>query len=94
ALLSKYQHIESIPADTSLWDISAGRARRLAENLSANREQATIYRQLATLRTDVPLVEGVDDLEWRRAHEELRKLCADLGVSDLPDRVPRWIPES
>ena len=94
ALLSKYQHIERIPADTSQWDISAGRARRLAENLAAHREQANLYRQLATLRTDVLLVEGVNDLEWHGAHEALRKLCADLGASDLPDRVPRWIPES
>lgn len=94
ALLSKYQHIENIPEDISQWDMSAGRACRLAENLATHKEQANLYRQLATLRTDVPLVEGVDDLEWRGAHEALRKLCADLGASDLPDRVPRWISES
>ena len=91
ALLSRYQHIEAIPDDTSLWDISAGRARRLAENLANHREEARLYLRLTTLRTDVPLAEGVDDLEWDGAHEGFRKLCAELGASDLLDRVPRWI---
>jgi 5'-3' exonuclease len=92
-LLSKYQHIEAIPDDITEWGISAGRAHRLAENLAAHREQATLYRQLTTLRTDVPLAENVDDLEWRGAHESLRPLCLQLGADDLPDHIPRWLPE-
>jgi 5'-3' exonuclease len=93
ALLSRYQHIEAIPDDTSQWDMSAGRARRLAENLAAHREQARLYLRLTTLRTDVPLTEGLDDLEWQGGREELRNLCSDLGASDIIDRVPRWISE-
>ena len=93
ALLSRYRNIEAIPDDTSQWEMSAGRARRLAENLAAHREQAHLYRRLTILRTDVPLSEGVDDLAWRGAHESLRKLCADLGVSDILDRISRWILE-
>lgn len=92
-LLSKYQHIEAIPDDITEWSISAGRARRLAENLAAHREQARLYRQLTTLRTDVPLAENVDDLEWRGAYEGLRKLCLELGASDIPERITRWISE-
>jgi 5'-3' exonuclease len=91
ALLAKYQHIEAIPDDIEAWGLSAGRARRLAENLAAHREEAFLYRRLTRLRTDVPLKEGVDDLEWRGAREELRQLCAELGADDLPERVPRWI---
>jgi 5'-3' exonuclease len=93
ALLSKYQHIEAIPDDISEWDMTAGRARRLAENLSAHQEEAHLYRQLTTLRTDVPLEEGVAELEWRGVHEELRKLCDELGANDIPDLVPRWISD-
>jgi 5'-3' exonuclease len=91
ALLSRYDHIEAIPDDTSEWGISAGRARRLAENLANHREEARLYLQLTTLRTDVPLAEGVDDLEWHGARAGFRKLCVELGASDLIDRVPRWI---
>jgi 5'-3' exonuclease len=93
ALLSRYGHIESIPDDFEQWGLSAGRARRLAENLAAHRERAFLYRRLTTLRRDVPLEEGVDDLKWRGAREGLRQLCLELGANDLPDRIPRWITE-
>ena len=90
ALLSKFQQIEAIPDDISQWDMPAGRARRLAENLAAHREQAGLYLRLTTLRTDVPLAEGVDDLEWQGARADLKQLCSDLGAGDFLDRVPRW----
>jgi 5'-3' exonuclease len=94
ALLSRYQHIESIPDDTTQWGMSAGRAQRLAENLATNREQVNLYRRLTTLRIDVPISESLDELEWRGAHEKLRALCAQLGADDIPDRITRWISES
>lgn len=93
-LLAQFQHIENIPDDTTQWNISAGRARRLAENLNAQREQALLYRRLTTLRTDVPITESLADLEWRGAQAQLRQLCEQLGVTDLPDRIPRWQAEA
>ncbi|MBK5109708.1 MAG: hypothetical protein JJE12_16350, partial [Anaerolineales bacterium] len=90
-LLSKYGHIEAIPEDISEWEMTPGRARRLAENLAEHVEQAQLYRQLTTLRTDVPLEEGVADLEWQGAREELKPFCEELGVNDIPERIPRWI---
>lgn len=89
-LLFRYQHFEAIPDDTSQWNMSAGRARRLAENLAAHREQARLYRRLTTLRTDVPLSESVEDLEWRGAQEELKELCSQIGAAEILDRVPIW----
>jgi 5'-3' exonuclease len=90
AMLSQYQHIENIPEEISEWELSPGRAKRLAENLFSRREEANLYRQLTTLRTDVPLDEALDDLEWRGAREELKPFCADLGVEDIPGRIKRW----
>ncbi len=87
-VLSQFGHIDAIPDDIAQWGISAGRARRLAENLATQREEALLYRRLTTLRYDVPLRESLDDLEWRGARPEFRQLCTDLGVDDLPDRVP------
>lgn len=89
-LLSKFQHIEGIPEDTEQWEITAGRARRLAENLAAHREEVSLYRELTTLRTDVPLEEKLVDLEWRGAHESFKEFCAQLGANDIPERVSRW----
>ena len=93
-MLSKFEHIEDIPEDIEQYGLSAGRARRLADNLEAHREQAFLYRQLTTLRTDVPLKEGLSDLEWRGAREEFKTLCQELGAENLIDQVPRWVSES
>jgi 5'-3' exonuclease len=89
-VLSRFQHIENIPDDIEQYGMTAGRARRLAENLEANREQAFLYRQLTTLRLDVPIKESLDDLEWRGARDEFKPLCQELGAENLIDQVPRW----
>jgi len=91
-LLSEFGHIEEIPDDPEKYGLPAGRAHRLAENLSASQEQALLYRQLTTLRNDVPIRENLDDLEWRGAREGLKALCKKLGVEFLIDQVPRWNP--
>ena len=93
-ILSKFQHIEAIPEDIEQYGMTAGRARRLADNLASHREQAFLYRQLTTLRYDVPLEEGLHDLEWRGARDEFKTLCLELGAGDLIDQVPRWISGS
>lgn len=92
-LLSRYIHIEDIPDDIAEWDMTPGRARKLAENLADHKEEAELYRQLTTLRTDVPIEESVDDLEWRGARPRLREFCSELGANDIPERVGRWFPE-
>jgi 5'-3' exonuclease len=93
AVLSRYEHIESLPDDPTKWGLDAGRAQRLAKRLRAHQEEALLYRRLATLRDDVPIHERIADLEWRGAHQHLRRLCAELGSETLPKRVPRWIAE-
>ena len=88
AVLSKYEHLESIPADPLSWGLAGSRALRLAENLKAHIDEAYLYRSLATLRRDVPLEERVDDLEWRGARGNFQAMCAKLGDNELAGRVP------
>src|SRR5258708_6656993 len=93
AVLTRYKHLESIPDDSGKWrvpSISAGRAVRLAENLSARRAEALLYKQVATLREDVPLKEKLSDLEWKGARQQLKKICQVLGEENLPKRISRW----
>ncbi|HEY3231014.1 MAG TPA: 5'-3' exonuclease H3TH domain-containing protein, partial [Roseiflexaceae bacterium] len=94
AVLSQYEHFESIPEDPARWGLGGARALRLAESLRVHQEDVLLYRRLATLRQDVPLQERLADLEWRGAHHRLKQLCGELGDDKLPDRVPRWISES
>jgi 5'-3' exonuclease len=86
-LLSKFGHIEAIQDDISNWDMTPGRARRLASSLTDHRQEAELYRQLTTLRTDVPITEDLSDLAWSGAREELTAFCEELGAGDIPERV-------
>ena len=88
-VLSRYRHIEQIPDDAAAWDVEVRGARTLATNLSTRRDDAALFRRLATLRTDVPLEQRRDDLEWQGPRrEELEALCRELGDDSLIDRVP------
>ena len=89
-VLAKYLHIEAIDMDISQWDITTGRAKRLAQNLSENMEDALLYRKLTTLAGDVPIAETIDDLEWKGAAENLQAFCDALGLKDFVEKVPAW----
>jgi len=64
AVLAKFGHLESIPADWREWHVNAANASALAYTLSQEREQALLFRTLATLRTDIPLFDDVEQLRW------------------------------
>ena len=89
-VLAKFKHIESIPKDPKKLPLSLGRATTLVENLQANYEDALLFRELSTLRVDVPLKETLNDLKWQGAYPRLRKLCGELGESRIPERVTKW----
>jgi 5'-3' exonuclease len=93
SVLARFEHIESIPDDPTQWklkSISAGRAASLAASLSQRRDEAYLYRTLATLRADVPLKETLNDLKWRGAYPRLKKLSHEFGDDRIPERIPRW----
>ncbi|MDC0743981.1 5'-3' exonuclease [Polyangium mundeleinium] len=90
AVLSVFGTIERIPREASAWGLKVRGAEKLAATLAAREEEARLFKQLATLRTDVPLTEGFADLVYRGAGPELRTLCAELGMPDLVKRVTRW----
>ena len=93
-VLSKFEHLENIPEDVRTWQIKGmgpGRAANLSISLEQRREEVLLYRILATLRTDVPLAETLDDLEWQGALPQLKGLCAELGDESIPERISRWL---
>ena len=64
-VLAEYSHLEAIPAAAADWRIEVRGADALAANLAAHHEDALLFRELATLRTDVPLAESLAALRWR-----------------------------
>jgi 5'-3' exonuclease len=65
AVLAKFRHLESIPDDCKEWRVNVASPGALAFTLQRDREQAYLFRTLATLRTDIPLFTNLDELEWR-----------------------------
>ena len=91
AVLARYGTLEAIPDDAALWDVAVRGRDRLAASLRGRREDAALFRRLATLRTDVPLVEELADLEWHGARRgDLEALCREIGAEELLGRVSRW----
>jgi 5'-3' exonuclease len=76
AVLAKFGHIESIPADWREWQVNAASAGALANTLAEQRERAMLFRTLATLRRDIPLFDDVDELLWSGPTPEFAAFAA------------------
>jgi 5'-3' exonuclease len=92
AALCAYGTLEAIPDDPRAWSIALRNRDRLAATLAARRADAVLYKRLATLRRDVPLVEPLEELAWSGVpRSRYEGFCAQLGLSDLIARPQRWL---
>jgi 5'-3' exonuclease len=81
AVLARYGHLESIPADWRVWGVNAASPGALALTLARERDRAFLFRDLATLRTDIRLFDGVDDLRWTGPTAAFAPLAAQLDAA-------------
>lgn len=81
AVLSKFQHLESIPADWREWRVNVTSAGALAHTLANERERAMLFRTLATLRTDISLFGDIDELQWHGPNHDFTALGARLDAA-------------
>jgi len=65
AVLAKFLHLEKIPPDSREWHVNVSSAATLAGTLAREMKNALLFRRLATLRTDIPLFEDVEQLRWK-----------------------------
>jgi 5'-3' exonuclease len=86
AVLAKYLHLESIPADWREWRVNASNAGALAHTLIEQRNQAMLFRTLATLRTDIPLFDDVDQLRWNGHTPSFAGIAARLDGAKTEER--------
>jgi 5'-3' exonuclease len=90
-VLDAFGAIERIPERAADWPPNLVRgADRLAATLAERKDEALLYKKLATLRTDVPLTETLADLEYRGTPAAFRAFCEQIGAGDLARRVSRW----
>ena len=88
ALLARFGTVEAIPRSSASWRTPLRGAMKLAATLNAMRDDAALYKRLATLATDVDLPESLRDLRWRGPRQtRFRQFAAQLG--GLPAPPPR-----
>jgi 5'-3' exonuclease len=92
AVLSRWIHLDAIPPSPLDWEVPLRKASRLAATLVDGREEALLYRRLATLNVDARIgTTTLADLEWRGVpRDEFIGLCDELGFNRIRERVHRW----
>jgi 5'-3' exonuclease len=81
AVLARYGHLEAIPDDWRSWGVNAASPAALSKTLARDREQAFLFRTLATLRTDIDLFASIDELRWNGPTPAFAPLAARLDAA-------------
>ena len=88
-VLARYGHLEAIPQHGTNWLVRVSNAGGLAETLHERYAEAELFRTLATLRTDLPLFQNVDELRWNGPTAAFAPLAAVLDANSRNARVNR-----
>ena len=86
AVLKRYGRIEDVP-EVGWEGITARSLPTLAARLAAERENALLFKDIATLRVDRSLLGSVDELEWKGPTDEFDAVCEALGAEGLAERA-------
>jgi 5'-3' exonuclease len=81
AVLAKFKHLEAIPADWREWRVNASNAAALSRTLLEQRDYAFLFRDLATLRTDIAVFDSVDELRWNGPTDRFAPLAARFDAA-------------
>ena len=84
AVLARYGHLEDIPASASDWDgVNIRNGGRLAKVLHDDLELAVLFRRIATIETEAPTIDSVDELEWTGPTKEMEAMAERLEAPAL-----------
>ena len=90
-LIGAYGHLEQIPALAHNWKVAPRGALQLATTLAEHRDEALLYRKLATLIDTVPLNDSLNDLRHRGVpRDRFERWCHALGAQRLLSTPRRW----
>lgn len=90
-LCAAFGGIDGIPDDPSGWPSAVRGAGKLAPVLAARRDEARLYRRLATIRTDAPIDTSLDAIRWSGVpRASLVTFAEGVAAPRLLERVTRW----
>jgi 5'-3' exonuclease len=91
ALIGAYGRIEDIPEMARDWSVKVRGAPQLAATLTARREEALLYRKLATLVEDAPVATSLDAVAYQGVERAgFEEWCRKVGSTSLPTMPRRW----
>jgi 5'-3' exonuclease len=90
-LIGAYGHLEAIPELPFHWSVKPRGALQLAATLAAQREEALLYRTLATLVDTTPIAESLEELRHLGVpRARFEAWCAEVGTTHLLTMPKRW----
>lgn len=90
-LLREYRDLDAIPDDAARWSVRPRGAERLAATLAARRDDARLYKKLATLVEDAPIDRDLEAIAFRGVpRERFDAWCDRVGARTLRERPTRW----
>jgi 5'-3' exonuclease len=89
AVLGHYEKLERIPADPETWAVKVRGARKLSLTLESGRDDALLFRRLAVLDAEGPVVGAVDDWRWEGPTRAFAGVVAAWGATQLAERADR-----
>jgi 5'-3' exonuclease len=88
AVLARYEHLEEVPENPAAWQVNVAAPGALARTLLRERDRAYLFRDLATLRTDIHLFDSIDELRWTGPTEAFAPLAAQLDAAVVQEPAP------
>lgn len=88
-VLARYGHIEAIPESADDWDIKVRGAKKLAATLAAQRDDALLFRRIATIDYAAPVMANVDELRWTGPTDDFARAAQWLRSPGLVQKIER-----
>ena len=90
-MLSRYGTIEQIPLAAGQWDITVRGGAKLAQTLADNRDNALLFKRIATIELDAPVSDSVDELFWTGPTNGFTELAGSVDAQRQLERVNRLV---
>jgi len=87
--LSRYGRLEDIPDEPGKWDIALRGAPKLAAVLADRKADAQLFKQLTTLRTDVPNLGHPQSWQWQGPRAGFQQVCHSIDAPRLYEKATR-----
>jgi 5'-3' exonuclease len=89
AVLGHFGHLENIPDAWQTWTVNVANRAALSRTFQRDRELAFLFRDLATLRTEIDLFDTVEDLRWTGPTPAFADVGRRLDVAVAGSPAPR-----